>query len=251
MTYVDAGGVHTWYADQGSGQPLLLMHGALTDASEFGATAPALAERFRVLMPERRGHGHTPDLPGPISYDLMALDTIAFAETLGLGQAHLVGHSDGANVALLVALARPDLVDRLVLISGNFHHDGLLDALDLGEAATNEFFADAYAQVSPDGRDHFPEVVAKVGRMVATEPALTTEDLGQVSARTLIMAGDDDAIRAEHTLAMFRAIPDAELAIVPGTSHALIIEKPTLCNQIMLDFLAGDPVPTFMPISRA
>lgn len=230
---------------------MLLLRGALTDASEFGATAPALAQRFRVIMPERRGHGHTPDLPEPISYDLMALDTIAFAEALGLRQAHLVGHSDGANVALLVALARPDLVDRLVLISGNFHHDGLLGAFDLDELATNTFFADAYAQVSPDRRDHFPEVVAKVTRMAASEPTLTTEDLGQVAARTLIMAGDDDAIRAEHTLAMYRAIPRAELAIVPGTSHALIIEKPALCNQIMTDFLTTDPVPTFMPTKRA
>jgi pimeloyl-ACP methyl ester carboxylesterase len=181
----------------------------------------------------------------------MAHDTVAFAEALGLGRVHLVGHSDGANVALLVALARPDLVDRLVLISGNYHSSGLVDVLDLGELATNEFFVDAYAQVSPDGRDHFPEVVAKVSRMVATEPTLSAEDLGQVSARTLIMAADDDAILAEHTLAMFRAIPDAELAIVPGTSHALIIEKPGLCNQIMIDFLTADPVPTFMPIRRA
>jgi pimeloyl-ACP methyl ester carboxylesterase len=251
MTYVDAGGVQTWYAEEGQGQPLLLLHGALTDASEFGATAPALAHRFRVIMPERRGHGHTPDRPGPINYDLMAQDTIAFAEILGLGRAHLVGHSDGANVALLVALARPDLVDRLVLISGNFHHDGLLDSLDLGELATNEFFVETYARVSPDGRDHFPEVVAKVSRMVASEPTLTTDDLGQVSARTLVMAGDDDAIRAEHSLAMFRAIPDAELAIVPGTSHALIIEKPALCNQIVIDFLVSEPVATFMPVRRA
>ena len=87
--------------------------------------------------------------------------------------------------------------------------------------------------------------------MVAAEPTLTTEDLGQVSARTLIMAGDDDAIRPEHTLAMFRAIPDAELAIIPGASHALIIEKPALCNQIMVDFLTAEPVPTYMPIRRA
>jgi pimeloyl-ACP methyl ester carboxylesterase len=65
------------------------------------------------------------------------------------------------------------------------------------------------------------------------------------------MAGDDDAVAAEHTLAMYRGIPQAELAVVPGTSHALIIEKPALCNQIMIDFLTTDPVPTFMPLRRA
>jgi pimeloyl-ACP methyl ester carboxylesterase len=251
MTYIDVGGVRTWYAEQGAGQPLLLLHGAFTDASEFGANAPALAEHFRVLTPERRGHGHTPDVAGPISYDVMAEDTIAFIEGLNLGRPHLVGHSDGANVALLVALARPDLVSQLVLISGNFHYGGLLEALDVGVLASNGFLIEAYAQVSPDGREHFAEVAAKVGRMIASEPTLTTDDLRQVAARTLVMAGDDDAIAPEHTLAMYQAIPDAELAIVPGTSHALILEKPALCNQILIEFLATGPVPTFMPVSRA
>jgi pimeloyl-ACP methyl ester carboxylesterase len=251
VPYTDAGGVHTWYAEYGSGQPLLLLHGALTDASEFGATAPALAQQFRVVTPERRGHGHTPDVAGPISYDVMAQDTVAFIEALDLGRVHLAGHSDGANVAMLVALARPDLVDRLVLISGNFHYDGLLGALDIDELGANEFLATAYGQVSPDGPGHFAEVVAKIGRMIASEPTLTTQDLAQISARTLVMAGDDDAIKAEHTLALFRAVPDAELAIVPGTSHALIMEKPALCNQIMIDFLTTQPVPTFMPVRRA
>jgi pimeloyl-ACP methyl ester carboxylesterase len=250
MPYVDAGGVRTWYAEHGGGKPLLLLHGALTDASEFGATSPALARHFQVVTPERRGHGHTADVDGPISYDLMAQDTIAFIEELHLGPAHLVGHSDGANVALLVALARPDLVDQLVLISGNFRADGLIDAFDVEDLAGNDFLRDAYGQVSPDGPEHFPVVVAKIARMIATEPTLTAEDLGQVRPRTLVMAGDDDAVTAEHTLALFRGIPGAELAVVPGTSHALIIEKPALCNQIMIDFLTSDPVPTFLPIRR-
>jgi pimeloyl-ACP methyl ester carboxylesterase len=188
---------------------------------------------------------------GPISYDLMASDTAAFLDTLGIGRAHLVGHSDGANVALLVALARPDLVDRLVLISGNFRYDGLLAGLDLGDLAANTYLADAYAQVSPDGRDHFPVVAAKIVHMAATEPALTAADLARVGARTLVMAGDDDAIAPAHTEALYRGIPDSELAVIPGTSHALIIEKPGLCNQIILDFLTTDPVPTYMPIRRA
>jgi pimeloyl-ACP methyl ester carboxylesterase len=251
MTYLDASGVHTWYDEHGTGSPLILMHGGFSDASEFGANIPALAARFRVVTPERRGHGHTPDVAGPISYDLMADDTAAFLDALGIQRAHLVGHSDGANVALLVALARPDLVDRLVLISGNFRYDGLVTGLDLGDLAASTYLADAYAQVSPDGRDHFPVVAAKIEHMAATEPTLTTADLGRVRARTLVMAGDDDAIAPAHTDELYRGIPDSELAVIPGTSHALIIEKPALCNEIILDFLTGDPVPTFMPIRRA
>jgi pimeloyl-ACP methyl ester carboxylesterase len=251
MSYVEANGVRTWYAEHGTGHPLVLLHGAFTDASEFGATIPPLAERFRVLTPERRGHGHTPDVAGPISYDLMAADTVAFLDELKTGPAHLVGHSDGANVALLVALSRPDLVGRLVLISGNFHHDGLLAGLDLGELLAGGFLAEAYGQVSPDGPEHFPVVAAKILRMVTSEPAMSPGDLAAVAARTLVMVGDDDAISAEHTLQMYRGIRDCELAVVPGTSHALIIEKPDLCNRIILDFLTTGPVPTFMPVRRA
>jgi pimeloyl-ACP methyl ester carboxylesterase len=248
---VDAGGVRTWYAEHGTGEPIVLLHGAFTDASQFRATVPALAERFRVLTPERRGHGHTPDIPGPITYELMAADMAAFLDTLQIGRAQLVGHSDGANVALLVALTRPDLVGRLVLISGNFHHDGLVDGLDLSELAANEYLAQAYGQVSPDGRAHFPVVAAKIFQMATTGPTLEAADLGQVAARTLVMAGDDDMISAEHTLALYRGIPDSELAIIPGSSHALILEKAALCDGIILDFLTKDPAPTFLPIRRA
>jgi pimeloyl-ACP methyl ester carboxylesterase len=251
MTYVDVVGVKTWYQEHGAGDPLVLLHGALTDASEFGANIPALAERFHVFTPERRGQGHTPDVPGPISYELMAEDTAAFMDELNIGRSHLVGHSDGANVALLVALARPDLVGRLVLISGNFRYDGLVTGLDVNELAANEFLAEAYGQVSPDAKDHFPVVAAKIARMATTEPTLTPADLGRVAARTLVMAGDDDMIAAEHTLQLYRGIPDSELAIAPGTSHTLIIEKPELCNRIILDFLTKDPAPTFMPIRRS
>ena len=181
----------------------------------------------------------------------MAADTVAFLDALGIRQAHLVGHSDGANVALLVALTRPELVGKMVLVSGNFRYDGLVSGLDLSEVVNNAYLAEAYAEVSPDGRDHFPVVAAKIERMASAEPTLTTSDLGRVSAPTLVMAGDDDAITLEHTTAMYRGINGSELAIIPGTSHAVIIEKPGLCNEIILDFLTTDPAPTLMPIRRA
>jgi pimeloyl-ACP methyl ester carboxylesterase len=87
--------------------------------------------------------------------------------------------------------------------------------------------------------------------MVSTQPNITVEQLGRIGAPTLVLAGDDDIISLEHTSALFRAIPNSELAIVPGTSHALMMEKPELVNRLILDFLEKDPVPTFMPLRRA
>jgi pimeloyl-ACP methyl ester carboxylesterase len=122
--YVQLGAVNTWYDERGAGDPLLLMHGGLVDARFFEPNLGPLAERFHVYTPERRGHGHTPDVPGPITYQLMADDTIAFLEAV-IGQpSDLVGHSDGAFTAMLVAMQRPELVRRLVLISGGFNKNG-------------------------------------------------------------------------------------------------------------------------------
>src|SRR5262244_3301972 len=100
------------------------MHGGLVDARFFEPNLAALAEKFHVYTPERRGHGHSPDVAGPITYQLMAEDTIAFLEKVVGRPADLVGHSDGAVTAMLVAMQRPDLVHRLAMISGGYHKSG-------------------------------------------------------------------------------------------------------------------------------
>ena len=111
-TYVQLGAVKTWYDEHGQGDPLVLLHGGLVDARFFQPNLPPLAEHFHLYTPERRGHGHTPDVEGPITYQLMTDDTIAFLETVVGQPANLVGHSDGAVVAMLVAIQRPELVKR-------------------------------------------------------------------------------------------------------------------------------------------
>lgn len=250
--YVEAGGVRTWYEEHGAGEPLVLLHGGAVDARFFEHNLPALAEQFHVYTPERRGHGHTPDVEGPLTYELMAQDTIAFLDTVLGGPSDLVGHSDGAVVAMLVAMHRPDLVRRLVLISGGFHHDGLLPGADHIEVdPVVEFLGKSYGEVSPDGEEHFRVVVEKIARMAAEEPTLERSALGAIRCRTLVMAADDDLMRFDHVLQMYETIPDAELAVVPGTSHFLIQEKPALCNAIILDFLTNEPVQTVAPMRRA
>ena len=116
--------VNTWYAEYGAGDPLVLLHPGGADARAWAPNLDPLAARFRVLAPERRGHGRTADVERPFTYDLMARDTIEFIEAVAGGPAHLVGCSAGAVVALVVALERPDLVARLALVSGVHHRDG-------------------------------------------------------------------------------------------------------------------------------
>jgi pimeloyl-ACP methyl ester carboxylesterase len=250
--YVQLGDVRTWYERYGDGDALVLLHpgGAGVDARALAPNVGALAERFCVYTPERRGHGRTLDVEGPISFDAMAHDTIAFIERVVGGQAHLVGSSDGATVALLAALRRPELVRRLVFVAGVFHRDGWVpEAID-PDNAPPEFLRRLYGEISPDGVNHYPVVVAKLAEMHQKEPTLAAHHLRAVTSRTLVMVGDDDEVTLEHAIDMYRAIPDAELIVVPGTSHGLLVEKPALCNQVIVEFLTTDPVPTMAPIRR-
>src|ERR1022692_1094460 len=111
----DVNGIRTWHDERGDGDPLVLLHGGLRDSGDFAGNLDTLPSRFRLFLPERRGHGHTPDVPGPITVDLMAQDTIAFLDQIVGGPARLAGYSAGAIVALWVAVRRPDLVDKLIL----------------------------------------------------------------------------------------------------------------------------------------
>lgn len=255
--YVELPGVKTWYEAEGAGDPLLLLHGGLCTNETWQAQRADLAGRYRLFLPERRGHGHTPDVEGPLSYQDMADDTIAFVESVVGGPAHLVGWSDGGIVALLVAIARPDLVRKVVAMGANFlpgpessAAPGLLDHM-AADAPDMAAFRGMYEAASPDGAAHWPVVVNKVVDMIHTQPTISTDDLARISAPALVLVGDDDLTTLEHTIALYRAIPRSELAVVPGASHALPMEKPEQVNRLILDFLTNDPVPTMFPVRRA
>jgi pimeloyl-ACP methyl ester carboxylesterase len=252
-SYVDIGGHSTWVEERGSGEDtVLLLHGGLSDSSLLLDTlGDVLAASWRVVAFDRRGHGRTADTADPFHYDDMATETIGVLETVVGGPAHLVGWSDGGIIALLVALRRPDLVGKLVAIGANFHFDGLAPISLDPESPIAAMIGQAYGERSPDGPDHFPVVLGKAMTMFTSEPTLTTDDLAGIAAPTLVLVGDDDAARLDHTCAMFLALPAGQLAVVPGSSHAVPIERPADVARLVVDFLSSGPPETFMPILRA
>ena len=257
MTGIEIGGVRTWYEEAGSGEPLALLHGGLATNGAWSAQIPDLAAHFHVVAPERRGHGHTPDIDGPWSYEAMATETIGFLEAVVDEPAHLVGWSDGGIVGLLVAIRRSELVRKLVAISANFDTSGVpadVAAEVTSMAPGSDFLAalrSAYQATSPDGPEHWPVVVGKFVELVTREPHIPPAELKRIASPTLVLTGDDDLVSLEHTVELFRAIRGAELAIVPGTSHLLTMEKPAIVNRLILEFLQRSPSPTIMPIRRA
>jgi pimeloyl-ACP methyl ester carboxylesterase len=251
--YVQVGDVNTWYEVSGDGDPLVMLHGGMGDGTAWGANAPAMAERYQTFIPDRRGHGKTPDVDGPLTYDAMAEDTILFLEQVVGGPARLLGWSDGGIVALLVSMRRPDLVHRQVLVGTNFNRDGLLSNFLLGDDPNGEdvaMFKAFYEAVAVDPAN-WPVFFEKTERMWREEPTLTVDDLKAVHTPTLVLVGDDDAIHFDHTIALYEGIAGSQLCVVPGTSHVVTLEKPALFDELVLAFLAETSAPaTMMPIRR-
>lgn len=252
--YVDVGAVQMWFDERrgGEGTTTVLLHGGMCTADTWVMQLDAIAAGRRVLLPEQRGHGHTADV-GEVSYELMAADTIAFLESVAGGPVDLVGWSDGGDIGLLVSLERPDLVRKLVVIGANFHHEGTRPELLDGAAEDDEgsMLRTGYEAVSPDGPEHWPVIKAKLLDMWRTGPTLTTDDLARIDVPTLVLVGDDDAIHLAHTVALYESLPQGQLAVVPGTSHLVPIEKPDLVNQLVVDFLDDGAVVSMLPMRRA
>lgn len=213
---------------------------------------PGLSRRFRVGAFDRRGHGRTADTCAPFSYESMADETIAFLESLDR-RVHLVGHSDGANVALLVGRRRPDLVKRMVVVGANYHYEGLLDfPLLQPDTPAFEEWALKYARHAPEGIAHAAEVLAKTNAMFSSGPTMTLADLAEIPVPTLVMAGDDDVATLAHTTSLYEALPQGQLAIVPGASHAVLKERTRDCVRMIEWFLTESlPVTTLAPLRRA
>ena len=157
-------------------------------------------------------------------------------------------------MALFVSLQRPDLVQRQVLIGANYHYAGLDPDFDPGDDPDAEGVAVLKAMYEAVAVDpaHWPVFYAKSVELCARAAHAHGHRCCEGEMPTLVLAGDDEAVRLEHTAAMYEALPNAELGIVPGTSHALTLEKPDLVNRLILDFLAEtEPPVTMLPIRRA
>jgi pimeloyl-ACP methyl ester carboxylesterase len=227
------------------------LHGGFGTVEDFASQTPELAKHFKVVGFERPGHGHTADTAERFSFDTMSEYAIDFIEALKLGATNLVGWSDGAIIALLVAIARPDLVKRLVSVGGLFNANSQSpEDLNWIRSLTPESFKKSmgnlvrrYGEISPDGPAHFPIVFEKTKRLWLNEPNIAKEELAKISAPTMVIAGDRDAIPTKHTLELFRSIKGAQLCILPGTTHFLLSEKPEMANRAILDFLVAKEKP--------
>ena len=261
--YAEVNGLNIYYEIHGSGQPLVLLHGAYMTIDLMGEIVPALAESRQLIAVELQGHGHTADIDRPLSYELMADDIAVLIEHLAFEKADLFGYSMGGGVALQVAIRHPEVVRKLVVASASYTSEGMHpELLEMIPTLTPEAFAgspieEAYLRTAPNP-DDFPTLVAKMKRLDMEPCAWPPEDIRGIAAPTLLIVGDSDAIRLEHAVELFRllgggvmgdlaGLPKSQLAVLPGTAHFVPPGSAVLDRADWLVSMIGEFLDTPLP----
>lgn len=237
--YVDHDGARIWFAACGSGSPVILLHGGLGHSGNWGYQVPALMEKgYRAILIDSRGHGHSTRDTRPYSYELMASDVLAVMDALHLEKAVLVGWSDGACIALILASKAPERVAGVFFFGCNMDPSGTkeFEFTPIIQRCFNRHVKD-YKQLSPTP-DNFDEFSDAVGLMQKTQPNFSADDLGKISVPVAIVHSEyDEFIKQEHAEYLARSIPNAEFIYLPEVSHFAPLQRPEQFNSAMLAFL--------------
>ncbi|MGK9233602.1 alpha/beta hydrolase [Inquilinus limosus] len=253
---VAVNGMQMYYEVSGTGDPLIVLHGAYMNIPSMGAIIPRLAESHKVYALEFQGHGRTTDIDRPITYPNLADDVAAFMDAMGVQKADVFGYSMGAAAGLQLAIRHPEKVNKLAAASVAYDFEGWQPAFrDFIPQMTVEMFTDmpvfaeAYRKLAPNP-DGFPELVRKLIAL-EKEPMAWEADVKALKTPVLIISGDADVATLEHSVALFRLLgggamgdmgqplPASRLAVMPATSHTAVIGQVELLHAFIEPFLKG------------
>lgn len=224
--------IKLYYEEQGSGEPLILLHGNGEDHTYFEHQIACFSASRRVIAVDTRGHGKSPRGDKPFTIRQFAEDLRYFMDGLSIEKADLLGFSDGGNIALVFALNYPHRVNRLILNGANLDAGGVKPSTQI-PIVLGYKIASFFARKSPDARKN-----AEMLGLMVNDPHISSEELSKVKAHTLVIAGRKDMIKEAHTRLIAEKIPRSELAILPG-GHFIAARNPTAFNRIVEEFLNG------------
>jgi pimeloyl-ACP methyl ester carboxylesterase len=238
--HVEHEGARIWYATYGSGPAVILLHGGLGHSGNWGYQVPALVSGgYQVVVIDSRGHGRSTRDERPYKYELMASDVLAVMDALRLQRAVVVGWSDGACTAMILAMQAPTRVAGVFFFGCNMDPSGTKEITAPSPTMMRCFrrHTKDYAVLSPTP-DQFGPFADAVGLMMQTEPNYTAQDLAQISVPVAIVQSEhDEFIKREHAEYLARSIPEAVFTELPGVSHFAPLQRPELFNRSVLAFL--------------
>lgn len=223
--------INNFFIEKGQGEKLVLLHGNGEDSSYFEAQTREFSKYYHVYAVDTRGHGRSPRGQAEFSIRQFAEDLKAFFEQQGIEKAHILGFSDGANIAMIFAMRYPQLVDRLILNGGNLNGRGVKDLVQLPIVMGYKLALKSAAKSDSARRK------AELLGLMVNDPNIEPTELFNIKAKTLVLAGDHDMIKDEHTRLIASCIPDAELCILRG-DHFIAAKAAEEYNHAVLHFLA-------------
>ena len=236
---IEHDGARIWYSTYGVGAPVVLLHGGLGHSGNWGYQVPALIENgYRAVVIDSRGHGRSTRDGQPYSYDLMASDVLAVMNALHLDRVVLVGWSDAACTALILAAQYLSRVAGVFFFACNMDPTGVkpFEPTPVLNRCFARHTAD-YKQLSATP-DQFKQFVEHVGVMQRTQPNYSTQDLAKINVPVRIVHSErDEFIRREHAEYLARTIPGASFLLLDGVSHFAPLQRPEQFNTAMLTFV--------------
>ena len=222
--------IKLYYAEKGTGEPILFLHGNGESGEYFVNQIDVFAEKYHVYAVDTRGHGRTPRGEAPFTISQFADDLKGFVDEHGMERAHILGFSDGGNIALQFAIRYPERVDKLILDGANLDPSGVKkEDQDWIEEKYREYVQ--HQNESPEMKHK-----AELFGLMVNDPHIPETDLAKVTAKTLVIAGTEDMIREEHTRLISAGIPDSKLVFVEG-DHFIAAKNPEAFNREVLEFL--------------
>lgn len=241
--FVNVNGIKLYYEVYGAGHPLLLLHGNGGSIHSMRYQIPELSKYFKVIVVDSRAQGRSTDTDEPLTFTLMASDMAGLLDSLHIDSAYVVGWSDGGIIGLSLALNYPQKVAKLIADGANF----VPDSTALPASMIEEMAATSFSKLSQSEQEEIVKnsyspkragiIFDKLNELDLKHPNFTLDQLHSIQAPTLVMAGDHDIIRLQHTIKLFKNLPHSQLCIVPGAQHNLLQTRHNLANRIIIDFL--------------
>ncbi|NCB50321.1 MAG: alpha/beta fold hydrolase [Clostridia bacterium] len=222
--------INLYYTEEGEGFPLVLVHGNSESSVYFKHQIGFFSKYFRVIAVDTRGHGRSPRGSAPFTLSQFAADLKEFLDGLGIEKAHILGFSDGGNIALLFALSHPEMVGKLIVNGADLNTRGVKTSVQIPIEL-------GYRAASLLSRFDFRALPKKemLGLMVG-QPNITPEELAALNMPVLVIAGTHDMIKDSHTRKIAGSIPGAELYLIEG-GHFIARKSPAAFNARVLKFL--------------
>jgi pimeloyl-ACP methyl ester carboxylesterase len=233
--YAEVNGIRMYYEVYGQGAPLVLIHGNSGSIADMANQIPFFAKHYRVIVADSREHGKTNSDGKRLTYEKMAGDWAHLLDYLKVDSAYVIGWSDGGILGLLLAIHHPAKVRKLAAMGANLEPDS---TAVYGWAVR---WVQARVKLAEDSIKRGIAVQAwqhekRMLDLLGNQPHIPKADLRRIQAPTLVMSGDKDVIREEHTVKIYQSIAKAHLCIFPGATHLIPIQDPGLFNQTVLKF---------------